>query len=86
MVRTFTYEAGSERRLGVRITTSSRVWELVAHKSDAEVRKWAEMLSARIRKRVHRPTLSNMADATAAQQIATIGSKDAGVVPQTTRL
>ena len=86
MVRTFTHESGSEKRLGVRITTVSRVWELVAHRTDAEARYWAELLNARIRRRVHRPTLSTMADSTAAQQIATIGSKEAGVVPQSTRL
>ena len=88
MVRTFTYEqiGGAEKRLGVRITTPSRVWELVAHQSDAEARRWAEMLSVRIRRRVHRPTISHMADSTDAQQIATIGSKEAGTVPQCTRL
>jgi len=86
MVRTFTHDNGGEKRLGIRITTPSRVWELVAHKADAEARHWAELLNARIRRRVHRPTLSVMADSTAAQQIATIGSKEAGVVPQSTRL
>ena len=69
MVRTYTHEAnGQEKCLGVRLTTPARVWELVGYKSDAEVRQWAELLSARIRHRVHRPTISQIADSTAAQQ------------------
>ena len=69
MVRTYTHEAnGQEKCLGVRLTTPARVWELVGYKSDAEVRQWAELLSARIRHRVHRPTISHIADSTAAQQ------------------
>ena len=86
MVRTFTHELHGTKRMGVRITTQTRVWELISYRSDTEARKWAELLNARIRRRVHRPTLSAMAESTEAQQAATIGSKEAGVVPQCTRL
>jgi len=86
MVRTFTHDVHGTKRMGVRITTQSRVWELISYRSDTEARKWAELLNARIRRRVHRPTLSAMAESTEAQQAATIGSKEAGVVPQCTRL
>jgi len=83
-VRTFTHEGNGNKKLGVRITTPGRVWELVSNRGDAEARKWAELLNARIRRRVQRT--STMADATEAQQVAAIGSKEAGIVPQCTRL
>jgi len=86
LVRTFTHEGQGEKRLGVRITTSSRAWELVAHRSDAEARHWAELLNARIRKRVHRPTMAQAIDVTDVQQAAAAGSKEAGIAPQVTRL
>jgi len=86
MVRTFTHESNGIKRLGVRISTDSRVWELISYRSDADARHWTELLSSRIRVRVHRPTLCNLAEATEAQAAATIGSKEAGVRPQCTRL
>ena len=89
MVRTFTYESGGEKRMGVRITTTSRVWELVAHKSDAEARRWAELLNSRIRKRGRALTAAAggaVVDVTDAQHAATVGSAVSGVVPQSTRL
>ena len=85
-VRTFGWESGAEKKLGVRITTSSRVWELVSWKNDAEARQWAELLDKRIRRKVRRPTMATMAEATEAQAAASIGVKQAGVVPTTTRL
>ena len=89
MVRTFTHEYRGEKRLAVRITTPNRAWELVAARHDSEARTWAELLNARIRRRLHRPTLSGAAavsEVTEAQALAAVGSKDAGVVPETTRL
>ena len=91
-VRTFAHTGGAgggaaaEKRLGVRISAAGRVWELVAKNSDAEARHWAELLNARIRVRTARPSMAQMADSTAAQQAAMIGSKESGARPQTTRL
>ena len=70
LVRTFTYEGNGMKKMGVRITTATRVWELVSHKSDTDVRKWAELLNSRIRRRVHRPTISTMAEASELQQVS----------------
>jgi len=85
MVRTFTHEGQGEKRMGVRITTNSRVWELVAHRSDTEARRWAELLNARIRRRTHRPSMA-MPDVTDAQEAAMTGNKESQQGHQTTRL
>ena len=47
MVRTFTHDNGGEKRLGVRITTPCRVWELVAHKASKFVVYFSKQLLAR---------------------------------------
>jgi len=88
-VRTYMHEDKGEKRLAFRITTASRAWELVSPKQDSEARRWAELLNARIRRRVHRPTISGqvaVSEATEAQALAAVGSKEAGIIPESTRL
>lgn len=78
-VRHFTYEGSGERTLGVRLTTPSRVWEVVS-RSPVEARHWVELLSVRARRNV-------------GAQMAADGSEEAAAAargapgpPQSTRL
>jgi len=57
---------------------------------DSEIRRWTELLNARIRKKLtHRPSMAgSMAaiDATESQMAATMGRQSTGIVPESTRL
>ncbi|MEC9052526.1 MAG: PDZ domain-containing protein, partial [Actinomycetota bacterium] len=72
-VRTFTHEVAGQKRLGVRIATAARTWELVAPRQDTDARQWAELLNARIRPRARHSTSAGKS------------SKEAGIVSRSHR-